>query len=278
MKEDWIMKRFLCVVLLGLLILGSASAGTMNEYTLSPFAFDTQAMLNLTFGEQAANAQPDDREYLFYTLPDSTSASFCGQNDTFGFGQMRLTVFTPLVLTEQYEPYISENIEPSGIAKCALTAEEARAKAEAWLAELGITDTYLQSMTAYGRVSKLPAGYLVAFGQMLNGMPVYWAASTQFENAMIYQSSAQSNRIEVVLSDSGLIKISGYWSTFTPTRQGVSVISEQEAVAAFAAVGEQASSVELCYLLTGTKDAAKATPAYRYQNRFISALDGKVLQ
>ncbi len=272
------MKRFLCVVLLGLLILGSASAGTMNEYTLSPFAFDTQAMLRLTFGEQAASAQLEDGEYPLYSLPDSDSAPFCGQNDTLGFRQMRLSVFTSLVLTEEYSPYIPENIEPSGVAKCALTAEEARAKAEAWLAELGVTDAYLQSLTAYGRVSKLPGGYLVAFGQMLDGVPVYWAASTQFQDAVEFQVSAQSNRIEVVVSDSGLIKISGWWSEFTPSKHGIAVISEQEAIAAFAAIGEQADTAELCYLLAGTQDAAKAVPAYRWQNRFISAANGTLLQ
>ena len=44
------------------------------------------------------------------------------------------------------------------------------------------------------------------------------------------------------------------------------------------AIGEQADSAELCYLLTGTQDAAKAVPAYRWQNRFVSAADGTVLQ
>ena len=113
---------------------------------------------------------------------------------------------------------------------------------------------------------------------MLDGVPVYWAASTQFQNAVEFQLSAQSNRIEVVVSDSGLIKISGWWSAFTPSKQGIAVISGQEAAAAFAAIGEQANTAELCYLLTGNQDAAKAIPAYRWQNRFISAADGTVLQ
>jgi hypothetical protein len=272
------MKRLICTLLSGLLILGSASAGTMNEYALSPFAFDMQTALELSFGDQADTAKLNDREYLFYTLPDNEGAPYCGLEDTFGFGQMRLSVDTALVLTEAYQPYIPENIEPSGIAKCALTREEAQADAEAWLTELGITDYYLQSITAYGRISKLPGGYLLAFGQALDGVPVYWAVSTHTDETTVPVYNPQSNRIEVVVSDSGLILISGWWSAFTPAKQGIAVISEAEAVAAFANLGEKAGSAELCYLLTGNHDAAMAIPAYRFENRFISAETGAMLQ
>ena len=272
------MKRWLCILVLGLAILGPASAETMNEYTLSPFAFDTQAMIALAFGDQAADARINDRDYPFYDLPNTGGAPFCGQNDTVGFGQARVSVYTALVATEEYSPYIPENIEPSGVAKCALTPEQARADAQEWIKALGVTDAYLQSITAYGRVSKLPGGYLVAFGQTLDGAPVYWAASTQHQNEMTIQSSAHSNRIEVVVSDSGLLLIFGYWSAFTTTRQDIAVLSEEEAVAAFANLGEDAASAERCYLLTGTQEEPVALPAYRFQNRFISAEDGTVLQ
>jgi len=272
------MKRLICVLLLGLLILPSASAGAMGEYTLSPFAFDTEAMLTLAFGDQAADAQLNDRDYPFYDLPNSSGAPFCGQNDTMGFQQMKLTVYTALVSTEQYEPFIPENIEPSGVAKCALTPQQALADAEASLAELGVTDYALQSVTAYGRVSKLPGGYLLAFGQTLDGVPVYWAASTHPEETYSPAAAAQPNRIKVVVGDNGLILITGWWNAFTPTKQDAAVISEEEAIAAFADMGEDAASAELCYLLAGTQDAPVALPAYRSQNRFISAEDGAVLQ
>ena len=272
------MKRLICILLLGLLILGPASAQTVNEYTLTPFAFDVQAVLNLTFGDQAANAKKNDREYPFYDLPGAAGAPFCGLDGTGGFGQTRLSVYTALAAVEKYEPYIPENVEPSGVAKCALTREQALADAEAWLRELGVTDYALQGVTAYGRSAKLPGGYLAAFGQTLDGVPVYWAASTHPEETAEPMADSQSNRIQIVAGDSGLILISGWWSTFTPAKQDVAVISEADAVAAFADMGENASSAELCYLLTGTQDAASAVPAYRFHNRFISAETGAVLQ
>jgi hypothetical protein len=269
------MKRMLSILLLGLLIFGAASAAATSEYTLSPFVFDTQAMLALTFGDQADQAIRDDREYPFYELPDSTGAPFCGQDDTWGFGQMRFIVFTALVASENHEPNDYENVEPSGVAKCALTAAQAQEQAAAWLAELGVKDAYFQSVTAYGRISKLSGGYMIAFGQQADGLPVYWAAALRYDDMMPFP---ESNRIEVVVGDSGPVMISGYWSAFAPTRRDVPVISEQEAIAAFAAIGERADTAELCYLLTGARDAAFAIPAYRWQNRFIAAEDGKLLQ
>ena len=269
------MKRSIGLILCGLLLLGMASAATMDEYTLAPFPFDEQAMLSLTFGEQAEKAKVDDREYLFYDLPGEDGAPFCGLDDTAGFGQMRLTVYTALVATENHEPYVYQNVEPSGTAKCALTAQEAQARAAAWLAQLGAGETYLQSVTAYGRISGYSAGYMVAFGQQLNGVPVYWAASLHMDDMAAYP---ESNRLEVCIGDSGLTMIFGHWSAFTPAKQGVQVITQEEAVAAFSALGEKAASAELCYLLTGTQEKAVAVPAYRFQNRFLSAETGTVLQ
>jgi hypothetical protein len=269
------MKRWISVLLLGLFIFGSASAGTMNEYTLSPFTFNTQAMLSLTFGDQADNAQLNDRDYPFYDLPNSDGSPFCGLDDTVGFGQMRLSVYTTLVATETHEPDIYDNIEPSGVAKCALTAQEAQAQAESALQSLGIIDYDLQSITAYGKLENVTSGYRIAFGQLLDGMPVYWAASLHLDEMAVYP---ESNRILVTLGDNGLVMLSGYWSCFTPVGAEISAISEQEALAAFAAISEKADSAELCYLLTGNQEAAQAIPAYRFQNRFISAADGTLLQ
>ena len=59
------MKRIVIAMLAGLLLLGSASAAAMNEYTLSPLVADTEAMLSLTFGDQAGNAVTDDRDLHF---------------------------------------------------------------------------------------------------------------------------------------------------------------------------------------------------------------------
>ena len=269
------MKRNLSAILIALLMFGTAGAAAMNEYTLSPFAFNAQAMLALTFGDRMDSAQLDDREYPFYMLPDSGGAPFCGLDDVFGFGQMRFMIFTELSALESHEPNLSDNIESSGIAKCALTPEQAQAEAEGWLAELGVSDVYLQGTTAYGRFEKLPGGYMLAFGQRVDGVPVYWAAAL-FDSEI--GLCPMSNRLEVIVGDGGLVSICGYWSAFEPVKQNVPVIPEEQAVAAFADMGVQADSAELCYLLTGTQDAAIAIPAYRWQNRFISAEDGAMLQ
>jgi hypothetical protein len=269
------MKRTLSAILAALLMFGSAGAASMNEYTLSPFAFNEEAMLSLTFGDRVADAQLNDREYPFFDLPDSSGAPFCGLDDTYGFGQMRFMIFTALSASESHEPHIYDNIESSGVAKCALTPEQARAEAEGWLSELGVSDFYLQSVTAYGRFAKLPGGYMVAFGQQIGGLPVYWAAS-MYDGEMGLSSG--SNRLEVVVGDSGLVSIYGFWSAFTTTKQNIPVISEEAAVAAFQSMDVNADSAELCYLLTGTRGEGKAFPAYRFQNRFIGAADGKALQ
>jgi len=269
------MKRLIILLLAVLLLAGQASAAAMNEYALSPFAADTQAMLALAFGDQAGDAQTDDREYPFYSLPGTDGAPFCGQDDTAGFGQTRLFIYTALTVTEDHEPYIWDNIEPSGAAKCALTAGEAQAQAEAILRALGITEYTLQGVTAYGRIDGLTSGYMAAFGETVDGVPVYWAAALHYDEMTWVP---ESNRIEINLGDNGLALLQGGWAAFTPTRKGISIIAEDEAVAALQALGEDAGTAELCYLLTGTQEAPVALPAYRFQNRFVSAEDGAVLQ
>ncbi len=269
------MKRLITLVLAGLLLVGSADAATMNEYALSPFAPDTQALLSLAFGGRASDAVRDDRDWLFYGLPGEDGAPFCGQDETIGFGQTRLFIYTALTVAENHEPYIYDNIEPSGVAKCALTAGEAQAEAEAVLQALGITDYALQSITAYGRISGLTGGYMVAVGQRVDGVPVYWAAAVHRDEMMMYP---ESNRAEINLGDGGLAFMECDWSAFTQTRQDIAVMSPEEALAVFAALGEDAASAELCYLLIGTQEAAVALPAYRFRNRFISVENGAVLQ
>lgn len=269
------MKRMLCALLAGLLLIGSASAAMMNEYTLAPFAADTGALLTLTFGDQADKALTDDRDYVFYSLPDSSGAPFCLLDHTAGFGQMRVNIYTPLVALESHEPYIWDNIEPSGVAKCTLSAQEAQAEAEAVMQALGMNSYALQAVTAYGRIDGLTGGYMVAFGQQVDGVPVYWAAALHYDEMMMYP---ESNRAKLMIGDRGLVFMDCHWSVFLKTGKEINVISETDALAAFAAIGEQADTAELCYLLTGTQDAARAVPAYRYQNRFISAADGTVLQ
>lgn len=269
------MKRWIAVLLVGLLFTGAANAAAMTEYSLAPLTVETQALLALTFGDQAGSAKLNDREYPFYDLPNSDGAPFCGLDTTMGFGQLRLTCYTALVATQKHEPDIWENIEPSGVAKGTLTAQQAQAQAEAALQSLRITDYTLQSITAYGKLENLDSGYRVAFGQLLDGLPVYWAATLHTDDMDI---APESNRILVALGDSGLVMLSGFWSSFAPSGQAFDPIDEANAIAAFTAIGEQATSAELCYLLTGSQAAAQAIPAYRYQNRFIRAADGTVLQ
>ncbi len=274
------MKRWLCVLVLGLLILGSASAAdTMSEYSLAPFAFDTGVILNMAFGDQIANARLNTGEWTFYDLPSSIDgAPYCGQNDIVGFGQMQLSIYTALNSAEKHEPDIGDNIEPSGAARCALTAAQAQAEAEALLSELGISDASLQSVTAYGKMEKFAAGYRLAFGQTLEGVPVYWAASTHVEEITVPSYTPQSNRMVIVIGDGGLVRIKGWWSAFTPTKQNVAIVSEADAAAVFAGLGEDTAYAQRCYLLTGSYEAAVALPAYRCHNRFISAETGAELQ
>jgi len=267
------MKRLLIAVLLCLLVSGFASADTVREYTLQPAEINVEALLTITFEDQAKNAQTDDREYLFYELPGYDGRPFCGLDDTVGFGQLRLSGY-PYLPDSEHPSVFTDNVEPSGVAKCSLTSEEALQKSEAWLKALGITDAYLQSVTAYGKLEKYTGVYLLAFGQQLNGLPVYWAAATQRDE----WTKPQSNRIEIIIGDSGLISLYGYWSEFEPVSRETEITSEVDAGARFSAMGLEMGYDELCYLLTGTRDAAMATLAYRYQNRFISAADGSVLQ
>ena len=85
---------------------------------------------------------------------------------------MRMFIYTALILTENHEPYIYDNIEPSGVAKCALSAREAQTQAEAIMQALGMDSYALQAVTAYGRIDGLTGGYMVAFGQQAEGVPV----------------------------------------------------------------------------------------------------------
>lgn len=267
MKRIWI-AALLC------LLLGTASADTVREYALTPAQVNVEALLEMTFGDQAKDAVTDGGEYPLYGLQGYEGRPFCGLNDTAGFGQLCLTSYPIIPDSENPSPGIPENIEPSGVAKCKLTVAEAKAMAQAWLDGLGIGDAYLQSVTAFGRLEGYSSGYVLAYGQRLNGLPVYWAAATQRDEWFV----PQSNRIQFIVGDSGLISMSGYWSAFTPSGKEAQALTQADAGAAFAATGEQADSAELCYLLTGTQDAAVAVPAYRYQNRFISAVDGSILQ
>jgi hypothetical protein len=97
-------------------------------------------------------------------------------------------------------------------------------------------------VTAYGKLAKLPGGYMLALGQQADGVPVYWAASL-YDAEMGLR--AGSNRLEVVVGDSGLVSLYGHWSTFTPAKQDIPVLSEQEAIAVFASMGETADTAEL---------------------------------
>lgn len=269
------MKHLITAVLIGALLLSAAGASAMGEYTLTPATISLNALLEMTFGDRAGDARDaKDREYPFYILDGTEGRPFCGIDDTMGYGQLRFSSLPKLQDADAPAAGMPENIEPSGVARCTLTADEAVEQAEAWLKALGITDMYLQSITAYGRLEGFSAGYVVAFGQLLDGVPVYWAAATQYDEGII----PQSNRMLFTIGDSGLAEMSGVWSDFIPVKRDVSILSEQEALAAFAALGEQATYTELCYLLTGTQKAAKATPAYRYQNSFINAGDGTLLQ
>lgn len=265
------MKRLLLMLLALLMLCGAACAET--EYKVLPAEINMDVMLAEAFGDRVGEAKLEKRENggLFYDLTDD-GAPFCGvQHDT--ITQTDLSIYTQAFIDAAHEPDLDDNVVPSGVAACKLTREEALARSEDLAARLGLGEQSLQCVSAYGRLRYTVPEYKVCFLQRWNGKPLYWAASAQGGNLPI-----QTNRATFVWADSGLVRMNGNWSRFEPTGDDRTLIGEQAAKDALTAIGEAPDIVEGCYLMRGSAKQATATPAYRYQNRFVDAFTGEVLQ
>lgn len=264
------MKRVFIVLVLLCALSATAFAQEVSEYTILPGSVDMEAMLTLTFAEQISKAHPDSsRNYAFYDIPGSDGPPFCGANDVDFSGQLDISIYTANYKSS-YEPYLSENIEPSGVAQCQLTREEALDQAEKIMATLGLEDYRLHYISAHGRVESFGKNYLVFFGQSLHGCPVYWSA----QSAEAQWGFLESNSITISLDDPGLINVSGRWSQFEPYGTAREAMAPEQAIEALSAT----DSVELCYLLMPGQNGSVAIPAYRWQNHFIHAVTGAILQ
>ena len=111
----------------------------------------------------------------------------------------------------------------------------------------------------------------MAFGQTLNGKPVYWAALNN-------NGQGEGNRAELVVDDEGLYTLSIKWSQFIPTNNPKETLGEEKALQAFRALGIKADAAESCYLLRPLSGKYTAIPAYRYRNSYIHAITGEQLQ
>ncbi len=269
------MKRWILTILALCLLCGAACAET--EYEVLPADVNMDVLLTVAFGDKADQAVLENRENggVFYDLPNSDGAPFCGaQHDT--TIQTRVSIYTQAFADAAHEPSLYDNVVPSGIAACKLTREEAVAQTEALAATLCLGEHTLQCVTAYGQLGFATPEYKVSLLQTWNGKPVYWSASSQ--NVGVNEISMLSNRVSFVWDDTGLVEVDGNWCRFVPTGDDRPLIDETTAVNALVALGESPAQLESCYLMQFDGQSATATPAYRYQNRFVNAFTGEVMQ
>ena len=161
------------------------------------------------------------------------------------------------------------------MAACKLTREEALQQSEDFMSQTGLSDYSLQFIEAHGRIEKYSPCYQVCLLQRFNGKPIYWSGTSRRPQL---ESTMPSNDVSLVWDDSGLVYVKGYWSTFVPTCDDRPIIDETAAANALIVIGEAPQQLESCYLMQFDGVSATATPANRYQNRFVNAFTGEVMQ
>lgn len=271
-----------CAALIAALLLALTplAAGADCVYSVLPAQIDTQALLQAAFGERANEARQEVREYgrLFWDIPDSDESGFCGygaQTELQRNIQSEIDIYTAAFYLTRPEMDLSENIVPSGVADCKLTREDAVLKAQRLLDDLGIGEARLLSVAAGGRLPAYVPAYEVSFLQTLNGLPVYWCADVRADDGW---QELQSHKIDVIYGDLGLLRLQGCLSRFEAQGEDAPVQDEAQALAGMRRYEPEADALERCYLLRANGGQAAAAPAYRWQNRFISALTGEMLQ
>lgn len=268
------MKRLLIFALLCCLLAGTALAQSLDIYTLSPAAINEEGLQEVTFGVEIGIAQIDkSRDYLFVSL-DNEGPPFCGYDPIHYAPKSDVSIMRLCSQKQPHEEGIYENVEPSGIARTAITREDALNTARVTMEKLGIQDYVLQSVVAYGKLPFTAPSYKVSFGQAIGGLPVYWAAPPEG----MEQTNHDSNRAQIVVGDCGLYSLQMMWSDMTPQGTPKPALPLEEALAAFAALGIPADTLELCYLLRPENGQHTATPAWRWQNSFLHAITGEWMQ
>ena len=269
-------KPFIFLSIIVVMLCGGACAETMDTYTITSAQINMEAMMAYTFEEELPKAQMDtSRNYAFYDIPGSDGPPFCGSNHVDRPNQASLSMYRECSLGEIHEPRIWSNVEPSGIAKCKLTRDEALQRAEEITENLDLGEYILQSVAASGKLETAAGEYTVSFGQSLMGKPVYWSADSVIHEGEVRW---ESNRIQLVLGDCGLVYADGCWSQFEPAKNPKEIITNQQATEAFAQIGVHAEAPELCYFMIRNGTTARAMPAYRFQNKFLHAVTVEILQ
>ncbi len=268
------MKRFLICLLLCLFAAVSAMAQTLDTYTLSPAEVNVEAMKELAFGKDKDKARADtSREELFMDLGVG-GPPFIGVNNIHYVPQSDISIVRAPDNKAPHEEGIWENVEPSGVARTKITGDEAIKQAEDILARLGFTDYVLQSNVAYGRLEFTAPSYKVAFGQAIQGAPLYWAAPA----GGVENGDVDSNRALLTIDDAGLYYLEMMWCKATPMGNPQEALPLENALEIFHASGMQADTAEICYLVRPENGRYTATPAWRYRNSFIHAVTGEWMQ
>ena len=278
------MKRIILLTLALCLLCASALAETC--YTVLPAEIDEAPLLQATFGDRANDAQKENRDDgpVIFDLPSTEGPPWCDHSAS--SVQSCFGIYGEALPKGADTSDGSENVWLSGVAECALSREDALSQAEALLNALVLGEITLQSITAYGRIPGWRDCYQVAFLQRLNGRAVYWSSSVQpadydemtGDAAHDWKVWPETNRVELLLDDIGLIRMVGAWCRYEPVGEEITLMDEQQAVATFAALGMPTNAPELCYYLQYDGENATAIPAWRYLNRFLRADTGERLQ
>ena len=278
------MKRMILLTLALCLLCAGALAETC--YTALPAEIDEAPLLQATFGDRANDAQREVRDdgQVIFDLPNTDGPPWCDHSAT--SVQTRFGIYGEALLNGADTYDGSENVWSSGVAACSLTREDALSQVETLLQTLGLGEYVLQSVTAYGRIPGWRDCYQVAFLQRLNDRAVYWSSSVQPADYDIstgdvahdFKIWPQTNRVEFLLDEKGLIRMVGAWCRYEPTEGELTPMDETKAIATFAALGVQADAPELCYYLQYDGENATAIPAWRHLNSFVRADTGERLQ
>ncbi len=292
----------LCLPLI-LVVLFSASAlgeetRVLSEYKVIPFALDEKALISFTFGEEVpAGLKRDTDHNTDPTNPNGTTfISLWDPQNPDPSCTYTTIVACPGGLEIRYEKrscsaghdhsHRYNDMTSSGIAKGTLTKKEALQQANAAMEALGLTGYTLNAVWAEGLLGEqfpdkakyFPPTYKVRFRQTLEGLPLYWADT----NAIVirdYFVELNPNETTIGLCDGGVFDLRAKWSSFEPAGQPQALVPPEAAQEELSRHGIAASEVELCYLLLpadGTYNTA--TPAYRFQDKFVNALTGARMQ
>lgn len=267
------MKKLFSFLLSLLLCLSACAAHAEAFFKVSEAEFNTEAMLEIAFGERVEEAGHENREYSYhhYSL-DENGPPFCGYggvNPWMTGYQSSLSIYMRNYVDNVFD-FNNDNVIPSGIAPCGLTREGALVQAEGIMKQLALGEYRLLSITAYGRQQGTVPAYCVSFQQTLNGRPVYWFTDNNELWPRYY-----SNVVQIHLSDDGLIHLAGNWSSFAAMGETAGVMIEASMQERFASIGLEAADAEGCYYIRsmGKTAGMVAYPAWRVGNNYLSVDD-----